>query len=240
MNINQVLDTYDQQYAREYDDTFLRAEWAKNSVAFQLEVVKGLLAEARNWLDVACGTGFFLSHFPEIERAGLDMSPAMLQFARKKNQGVDFCQGNFFDEFPQWEGKWDLVSCMWWAYCLVESMAQVERLIGNLARWTSDRGKCFFPLCNPRKFDTESIKTPYYVDSDVPGRVIITGIIWTWIQQNGKRHDSMVSPQIEHVAEMFAQHFTSVEIVEGPLDAIGEGWRVQDVLIASGKRPKRS
>jgi hypothetical protein len=70
----------------------------------------------------------------------------------------------------------------------------------------------------------------------VPGRIMITGITWTWIQENGKRHDNMVSPQVDHLVGMFERHFPSVEVVEGPLDIIGEGWRVHDVLIARKKK----
>ncbi|MHC5820258.1 MAG: methyltransferase domain-containing protein [Nostoc sp.] len=43
------------------------------------------MGEGAKWLEVACGTGYFLSCFPEIERAGLDISPAMLKVAKQAN-----------------------------------------------------------------------------------------------------------------------------------------------------------
>ena len=235
MKKTQVLETYDETYAREYNDTFLLDEWARNSVAFQLKLLKPMVRRASNWLDVACGTGYFLSHFPSADRAGLDLSAEMLKVARKRNSTARFFQGDFTEPHSEWNGKWDLVSCMWWAYCMLEAMSEIEGFVGNLARWTAPGGSCFLPLCNPQKFDSENIKIPY-VDPKVPGRIMITGIVWTWIQENGYRHDNVVSPQVEHVTGMFEQHFHTVTVRQGPLDVIGEGWRVQDVLIASDKK----
>jgi ubiquinone/menaquinone biosynthesis C-methylase UbiE len=192
-----------------------------------------------SWLDVACGTGFILSQFQGINKTGLDISPAMLEVARKKNPDVPFVLGNFLDEFPEWEGKWDLVSCMWWSYTLVESITEIRTLISNMARWTSEKGTCVVPLCNPQKLDSKNINIPY-VDSKVSGKIFITGITWSWIQENGKRHDDMVSPQVEHMVLMFKEFFHDVEIIEGPLGQIGEGWRVHDILVASRKKNKRT
>ena len=235
MKLDQILETYDEAYADEYDDTFLANTEVRPSVAFQLAALKQNLEGSKSWLDVACGTGFFLKMFPDIEtRHGLDISPAMLGKARTRNRNVGFTHGNYLDSFPEWENEWDLVSCMWWAYCLVESIAQLKHLVSNLARWTSHRGTCFVPLCNPRKFNTKDIVLPY-LDSNMPG-VKITGISWTWAQQNGKRHDDMISPQVEYMVEMFEQFFTEVTVVEGPLALIGEGYRPQDILIARGKK----
>ena len=236
MKLEQVVETYDDLYAAEYDQIFfLDEKWAVNSFAFQLDLLRKEMEKAGNWLDVACGTGFVLSKFPHVERAGLDISPSMLRVAGKRNPGVELRHGNYLDSFPEWEDRWDIVSCMWWAYNLVETMSQIKALVQNLARWTSPRGICFVPLHNMNKIDSTAIKIPY-VDPKVPGRVMITGITWTWIQENGKRHDDVISPQVEHLVGMFEDHFASVEVVEGPIDLIGEGWRVQDVLIARDKK----
>jgi hypothetical protein len=41
----------------------------------------------------------------------------------------------------------------------------------------------------------------------------------------------MFSIQVEHMVVFFKDHLLEVEIIEGPIDKIGEGWRVQDILI---------
>jgi hypothetical protein len=84
---------------------------------------------------------------------------------------------------------------MWWAYCFSESMGDTRKLVTRLADWTSFDGTCVLPLCNPQKFDSHTIKIPY-IDPRVPGRCMITAIPWAWIQDNGKRHDNMLPPQV--------------------------------------------
>ena len=68
---------------------------------------------------------------------------------------------------------------------------------------------------------------------------MITGFVWAWIQEDGERHDDVVTPQVEHMILMFDQHFEDVRVVTAPPDLVGEGWLVQDVLVARRKRPVR-
>jgi SAM-dependent methyltransferase len=239
MDIKQNLSTYDESYANEYDDTFLFSDWNKKSLQFQLDELKKLLANADTWLDIACGTGYVLSQFDNLKKAGIDLSPHMLEKARERNPNAEFKLCNYLDEHPDLNGKWDIITCMWWAYCNVETINDIRKLISNMAKWVSDKGVCFVPLCNPQKFDLQNIKIPY-IDPKVPGNIMITGITWTWIQENGKRHDNVISPQVEHMVLMFKEFFHEVEVIEGPIDEIGEGWRVNDILIARKKKGKRS
>ena len=67
-----------------------------------------------------------LVSLPEVNAAGLDISPAMLEVAKRRNRGVSFYNGRFLDPPPEWEGRWDVVSCMWWAYCMVESISEMR------------------------------------------------------------------------------------------------------------------
>lgn len=146
MDKNRVYDIYDNAYARKYNEKFIFSDCHAD---FEQSVIKDLLNELDKdvkWLDVACGTGYFLSRFPDIDRCGLDISPAMLDVARKDNPGVNFIEGDFKDKHLQWQNQWDLVSCMWWAYSYVESLTELEQVIENLACWTSDRGVLFLPV----------------------------------------------------------------------------------------------
>lgn len=117
MKIDQVLKTYDRVMAEGYDDTNIRSLWARASTDFQIRLLADVLKNAQSWLDVASGTGYMLSRFPEVpERVGLDISPTMLEVTRRNAPGVTFVEGDFRARYPQWSGKWDVVSCMWWAY----------------------------------------------------------------------------------------------------------------------------
>lgn len=112
MDKNDVLEVYDEDYAQEYNQRFLLNDFSKINADFEQETIRKLLdeiGEGANWLDVACGTGYFLSRFPNVERAGLDISPAMLDVAKQANPNALFVQGDYRDKHPQWEGKWDIV-----------------------------------------------------------------------------------------------------------------------------------
>lgn len=237
MKPDDIQTTYGTAYAAVYDDTFLHSDWNRPSLAFQLDLIRQHLPATGEWLDVACGTGFVLSQFPGIRRTGLDISPSMLAVARERNPDATFVQRDFREPVPAWEGRYDLVTSMWWAYCYLDTMTEVQGLVAQLAGWTSPDGTVLLPLLNVNKLDTHNIKVPY-IDPKVPGRCMLTGVIWAWIQEDGARHHDLIAPQVAHLHAMFLQHFEDVAIVEADLEQVGEGWRCQDVLVARGKRQR--
>jgi SAM-dependent methyltransferase len=237
MNTRQVLETYDDDYAQTYNERFLLNERSKIAFDREIRIVKELLPGVGNWLDVACGTGCLLSQFPGVPRAGLDISPVMLELARQANRdALFFKEGDFKAAAPEWDGQWSLVTCMWYAYCLVESMGEVRDLIRNLAAWTSDTGTCFVPVWEPRNL-SKQIRTPYLIpDRFYGGNVLITGVMWTWIEESGKRHDNMVAPHIDHMVAMFKEYFDVVEVMQYPLSRHRWGPR-RKAILAKSKKP---
>jgi len=218
MNIPQVLATYDEEYARTYDAKFILHPHYKQKTDFEIETLRRLLAKRGCWLDVACGTGYFLSQFPGVPRAGLDLSPAMLAIARQANPDALFLrEGNFGDDVAEWEGRWALVTCMWYSYGYASSMTALRGLIRNLARWTSDDGACFVPICDPENLGRR-IRLPYRHPNTgfPPETLLITGVTWTWSESSGKHHPDMVAPQVDAMVAMFAEHFDVVELVPYP------------------------
>jgi SAM-dependent methyltransferase len=145
-----VTSLYDDEYAASYEGKFLSSPLTAADAAYELRLLGTLLdVGSPRWLDVACGTGYFLRHFPEIDRKGLDLSPAMLRKAREGNPNIELIAHDFRDPLCDLAGDFDLVSCMWYAYCLVDTMEQLSWVIENLARWTSSSGTCFVPLADP-------------------------------------------------------------------------------------------
>ena len=223
MHKESVQRIYDEAYAQEYNQRFLLNARSKIDTDFEEETINKLLSEIGNrvtWLDVACGTGYFLSRFPTIERAGLDISSTMLEVAKQVNSGALLVQGDYRDKHPQWKNKWDLVSCMWLAYGYVESLSELEKVVENFANWVSDRGACFLPFTEPAELGTGELKLPYtcknlYNDA---GFIHFEGVIWSWIDEKfGKRHLNMLAPQLEYMFALFERHFEHVEIIEYPV-----------------------
>jgi len=240
MDRSNVLRIYDEIYAQEYNQKFLLNEKSRQNTDFEEETIKKLLDEigkGATWLDVACGTGYFLSRFPNVERAGLDISPAMLKVAKQASPDALFVQGDYRDQCPQWEGKWDLVTCMWWAYGYVESLSQLEIVVENLTDWTSERGICFLPICVPEDIGAGNIKLPYSQDVAVYGGTIrFEGIIWSWTEDVEKRHLNLLAPQPEYMTALFEKYFGQVEIIKYSLP----GGENRKAIVARFKKQKET
>ena len=234
MKKDEILALYDDGYAESYEDDFLRTTLTRLDTEHELELLRGFLSPGVTWLDVACGTGYFLRHFPEVERAGLDLSPAMLRRARAGNPEVPLLEQDFRDPVPEWVDRWGLVSCMWYAYGLVDTIADVRRVIANLAAWTAPGGTCFVPLADPRLL--AGVDLPYLAPSLFTGRVVVTGIQWSFVQEGGRNvHAHMLAPNLEFMVDEFGAFFEDVAIVRYP-PALS-GWEGRPALVATSKRP---
>lgn len=227
MTPEQIRRLYNNNYADSYEDRFLHSEIAKPDSDFEVETIRGFLANGGPWLDVACGTGYFLSRFPEIERTGLDLSPAMIAKAKARNPGIEIREQNYLDEMPEWKDRWALVTCMWYAYGFTQTMQQLEQLIANLASWTAPQGACFLPLCDPALLSGLPLR--YHMKgSPWAGDVYVTGITWSYIEEDGSHHEHVFAPHKDYMTAQFETYFETVELVTYPSSRPG--------LVARNKR----
>lgn len=235
MNRDEILRLYDADYAASYERDFLLAPLVRSDTEAELRLLGRLLRPGVTWLDVACGTGYFLRHFPEIERAGLDLSPSMLRLAREGNPGVPLLEWDFREPIPEWRDRWGLVSCMWYAYGLVDTIRDVDRLIENLWSWTAPDGTCFVPIADPRLIT--GVNLPYHAASPNDGKVVITGILWSYVEDGGRKvHSQLIAPNVEFMVERFQTYFRDVEVVRYP--PAFPGWEGRPALLASAKRDR--
>lgn len=235
MQERELLALYDQTMAHSYEAKYIHALQCVPEVEFEISMIKSLLRPKCRWLDVACGTGFFLSRFPKVERAGLDLSPAMLAEAKKANPDIPLIKGTYLEERPDWVDHWDLVTCMWFAYGYVETIRDIDRLIANLAAWTAPQGVCFLPYCDLEALCTVAI--PHLPMTVFPGRVRISSVIWSYDEDTGKIHENMLAPCAEYLIEVFARYFRTVQQIEYPSPEPGKGRRA---IVARDKRTQKS
>src|SRR4051794_4580091 len=188
MDADRLRGLYDEAYATVYDERFLDHGWARHNADFELELLGQALdrnarrATATSWLDVGCGTGWFLGRFTGVPRAGLDLSSAMLAVARDRNaDAIELREGSFLDAHDDWLARWDLVTCMWFAYCYAGSLAAVERVMHNLIDWTAIGGGILLPVCGLEDI-AGGRSTPYEIpDVGVFGGPLrITSFTWDW------------------------------------------------------------
>ena len=161
-------------------------------------------------------TGYFLSRFPQVERAGLDLSPNMLDVARDANHNVPFFEGDFRDAKEEWTNRWDLVTCTWYAYTYADSVEEIEGVLRNLASWNTPNGICFIPVCDPDVLCKTKIPDEPPPDSQ-DGWLQITGITWTWIDKpSGKQHLNLVAPTVHHMGRMLRKYYQDVRLITYP------------------------
>jgi SAM-dependent methyltransferase len=215
MKPDELIRLYDAEYAASYDHTFLERFPHDADTRHELELIRSMLAPGASWLDVACGTGYFLSRFPDVDRAGLDLSPAMLELARERNPGIDIRRHNFLKPLPEWNDRFDLVSSMWYAYGMVDSVDEISQLIANLAAWTAPTGTCFIPVADPNLVAQIELpeRRPYGPVVESPGEITITGIMWSLFEEKGKAHRHMISPSVWWMRDELALHFEDVETI---------------------------
>jgi SAM-dependent methyltransferase len=234
MKSTDVQEVYDDQYAQTYNSRFLtRPETAAN-VDFELGLIRKLLGPNSRWLDIGCGTGYFLSQFQDVTRAGMDLSPAMLTQASASNpDALFFRQGDFRQPVPEWQSQWSLISCMWAAYSYVESVQEVEQVVANMVAWTRPGGAIFIPVIDLD--DLRYLSLPYEEEAGVfGGRLFITSCNWTWLEPGtGKTHHHLVAPQAAHFAELLAPYFEDVTIIRYP--AVAPYPNPRKVVIATGR-----
>ncbi len=224
MTPEQVLRTYDEDYASRYDAMYLfrKDERLDEKTGFELGLLRDLTQSVASWLDVACGTGFFLANAcanPAARRCGLDLSPAMLTLAKKANPGVTFIQADYRDPQPTLENSWELTTCLWGAYSLQETVEDVEALVRNLAAWTRADGTCLMPAFDPRSLrkrrEDGRLGSRMWVNED--------GTRWSYDAPGSKRHDNLISPPLSVMETMFRRHFNDVEFFSYPKDVDGGG-----------------
>lgn len=234
MDTDHLVRLYDDAYAGTYEERFLTSDLARSDAEYEVALLSRWLRPGVRWLDVACGTGYFLRRFPDIHRAGLDLSPAMLALAERTNPGVQFHNRSFLDPIPEWKDHWDVVSCMWYAYGLVNTMREIEQLVANLARWTAPDGRCFVPLADPALI--AGVDLPHRLPSPWPGETTVTAIVWSYVEDGGaKAHAHQLAPHVSWMEDTFRQYFDRVEFEVYPPAMPGwEGRR--RALVASVKK----
>lgn len=218
MDAQHIASIYNQSLAENYDSRLLGES---RRVSFELETLSKLLANAESWIDVACGTGYFLSQFPDVKRAGFDVSPSMANKAREKNPTALFIDvADYRDAVPAWEGRWDLVTCMWQAYNYVNSLIELEQVIANFASWTADGGTCFMPFGAPIG---SKPAFPYRrpAQSVWGGTVVNLAMIWSWEDDStGALHENLIEPHPDHMVTMFERNFPRVEVLTYPAEGL--------------------
>lgn len=207
---------YGPAYAARYEELWQRHDLWQAEAGHYVRSLGELIEPDTKWLDVGCGTGWFLSQFPGIERGGLDLSPSMLEKARANNPDAAFFrEGDIRVDVPEWHDRFDLVSSTGQAWGYVDSIRDVEKAAENMARWTAPDGVLY--VQPPDLFDLVGHQLTYDFSTDTPpdNTVRITGAIWSYYDEAGE-HQDQVWPSLDVWVKWLSRWFRLVEVHTWP------------------------
>jgi SAM-dependent methyltransferase len=233
-----LLHIYSDDYSDSYDERFLTNEYIRAITEYKIDILKELFETHQSWLDVACGTGYFLSRFQGFNRGGADLSPAMLRKAASKNPDVTFFKEvNFKHDYPEMANQWEVVSCMWGAYCYAESLQEARTILLNLVKWIKDGGTLFLPVLELADIRPDS-PVSYIEPVEAYGGITkVTSCTWSWIEaETGLEHELM-SVCLDYLHEIIGPYFDTIEIRQYRPH---ESKNPEKIIVARGKKSSPS
>jgi len=117
----------------------------------RLDVLAALAAAApgERVLEVGCGAGHVLARFPQAERVGLDLSPTMLERARRRlGPQVPLHHGSA-DSLPFADGTFDVVLCTE----VLEHTPEPTVVLRELLRVAGSKGRVVVSVPNENRID---------------------------------------------------------------------------------------
>jgi SAM-dependent methyltransferase len=217
----EIRDLYGSSYASGYEESWTESDLWLPEAGHNLKTIGDLLdrlGDDARWLDAGCGTGYFMSKFPQVTRAGFDLSPAMLEKAREANPEALFLrEHDLCTDVPEWHDAWDLVTCTGQPWSYLATMAEIESCVDNLAAYTATDGICMLVAGDLADLNGCRIDYDFSFDHPAPGTTAITGAIWSHFEAHATHRD-MIWPSLDVWVRWFAKHFGHIEIVHWPHD----------------------
>lgn len=111
--------------------------------------------QVQSALDLACGTGVLCRVLREggISASGADLSEGMIAVARAENPDIPFAVADMITYRP--EKSFDLVTCTGDSLNHIPSLADVEKIFGNVCNALNPGGFFIFDLLNEKEVSTD-------------------------------------------------------------------------------------
>jgi SAM-dependent methyltransferase len=145
------------QTAQYYDKIYSFKDYEAEASKIETICREHLRSEGKRLLDVACGTGLHIEHLKaHFEVEGLDLDPALLEFARQRNPEARFHLGDMIDF--DLEARFDVVTCLFSSIGYVKTLDNAARAVGCMARHLVPGGILIIePWFTPGEWITPSV-----------------------------------------------------------------------------------
>lgn len=224
---------YDYAYAKSYGSRWWKTDHFAADDAYYRTLIGSYVNESTRWLDVGCGTGHFMSYFPDVPRAGIDISDSMLRVARVANpNALEFRAGDVLEPHAPWDGAWDVVTCTGEPWSYLPTLDHFEKWVDQMAAWTSAEGTCINQTPDIQELAFTPVAYNFTGDRPPPGTVSLLGIMWD-MSEVDIEHGTMIWPSLDLWVRWFGRHFRRVEVIHPDP---GTGVIFGRVVVASQKR----
>lgn len=237
MNNKKFVEPYNDDYAKMYNHIWPQNPIHKDEANSHIETIKSLLTLNTRWLDAGCGTGYFLSHFSEISRAGFDLSETMIEIAKNANPGALFLDTHDLSKpNSEWNNNWDLVTCTGQPWAYLGSLELIEKSVENLWSWVSSGGKLFLtPLDIQDLFGVE-VKYHFTEEEAQSVNSLMNAVISTYNESNEVGHLNLIYPNLDQWVRWLGKFFGKIEI--GTWDNVQSYSFPRRYLVCSNKKSK--
>ena len=212
-----VLEIYTEGYAELYDKYHL--ETVPTKYRHNISYLNRFLKDGYRWLDVGCGQGWHFSNIDkDVEKLGVDISPAQIKIAKKLNPDAEFiCADALAVDIP--EDHFDLVTSFWGPYCYFDTEEQITKFFNRLVSWVKPGRNLYVELLLPEEVysfnsSPHSAFTETYV---TPLRSDYTK--WSYEDPGGTH--IMLSPPVEFFTKLLSDKFKRFSYADGrtPFDS---------------------
>jgi len=213
---------YDDAYAENYNETWPQNPAFLKETEYHIDTLKNIIEADSKWLDASCGTGYFLSHFNGIPRAGFDLSESMLEKAREANKDAMFFEKHDISEPNEaWNNQWDVVSCTGQPWAYLNTIDLIAKTVQNLYQWTkSGSGICILTPID--MIDMFNLRPDYiYSNQEFEKSVptAINAIIWSLHEtQTASKHNFLIYPNFDQWIRWFSLYFNTIEVAHWPIE----------------------
>ncbi len=231
--------TYD-SYSLFYDQAMSDYRWCED---FLLKMIESKLKAHHSVLELGCGTGRILELVKDefTCSSGVDISPAMLKFAKQRLPETDFYEQDM--RYFKIDRSFDLILCLFDSINHLNSFDGWERTFRLIASHLAPAGVCIFDMNTPQRLARLSLFPPMIETFGEDDLLILDvledeenpdhsglfhfniTIFKQLVDDTYQRYSERIlefAPTVEQVLESLLSIFSKVEIYDEDEQLVGE------------------